>query len=338
MSRVTDTLLTLATWTLLIAIVRKPLSYFHWATTAVVLASSYAAVAFYTLKEDLEEAQTGGAVVLPSAFTHDDGTAWIWFDYVKRTSLLVGWVSMGIVSYSNFIGKPRIGRVCTQWVVNVNVLEAAALAFQYLDVVLGVSLIVVGVLGVGVSLDDDGYVIVERERDDGLFGFRKLSYLPSARTYVRLYMITLGTWHATSLFFDDSTTFFTLTCLLPLLWMEALATRGAAPLVPHLTPPSSRATAYEARLVGKAMMLRVYALVWYTILDTLADKRSMEMSSNAVFDGPSPVITDHGARNALQLGVTLLLLAACVFNDWRIARCAPRSQRANSEAVVASPL
>lgn len=138
-----------------------------------------------------------------------------WFIIVKRISLFLGY---GVYVWL-YATNSKTPRVITQWVLAINVAEAALLAMVQFEFVIGLMLF---------ALSPFSPQFFVRGSDRTLYGERgnvlqteRFNFL-SVKWYMRCYLFILGVWHLTSVYFISLNTevAISLTCFIPAMLNE----------------------------------------------------------------------------------------------------------------------
>jgi len=212
---------------------------------------------------------------------------WDWFDWAKRPSLFAGWGALCSIQFFRDATWPS---VFTQWVLAANVLEAGLRGIQDKDYVSGILCILLSPFSPFIFVSGDGYV--KFKQDCKILGLPLWNPLP-CRWYCRMHCVTLGAFYAFGKSFKTASLFFTLTCTIPLMWMECVD--------------------QEMSNTAQIFMIRPCSLIWAAIVDSFA---FTQYTNFPTIGDAADWLLDHViARNVLQAIVTFVLLSACLMRD-----------------------
>ena len=140
---------------------------------------------------------------------HDDG--YDWFDYVKRASLIVAYLSKVLM----YCLPGKVTTTIYQWVLTINVLEAGILGVVANDFVCGVLLIILTPFSPKFSVKEGMWIA-----ESGHI-FLLHPYI-SAQNYIRFYLSVLFTYSIFGVHFIEKEVniFAGISCLVPLILNE----------------------------------------------------------------------------------------------------------------------
>jgi hypothetical protein len=262
-------------WVLVTYFAYRPLRYMNILTAGILFAAVHAP--------------------FQNAHLLDAYSAYTWFDWLKRASLIVVWACFVFIDQLRSAKWPS---VFLQWVLAANVLEAGIKATQDADFVCGVPICLLFVFSPHFFVDADGHVYLLR--DSKVLGL-PIQNPVSFRWYFRLYFVLIGAWHSCGILFHQrrSVVFTTLTCLIPLFWMECIDR--------------------DLARTGRICMIRLYAIIWATIMDTTAFSEYVNVTT--AFDAMG-FMRNALVRNLLQAAFIIVLLGACAVADkWKPLPC-----------------
>eukprot|EP01083_Nonionella_stella_P049501 131884_1 len=208
---------------------------------------------------------------------------WGWFDYVKRLSLVIGYLSYVWI----FTTNSKASRIFSQWVLALNVAEAGVLALEYLEIVSGVLLIACSPFSPRFFRNKENKTLLGEPGN--LLQRERFNYL-SVKWYFRCHLIILGAWYITSVHFNiwHTTVFLLLTCVIPLAANEYCFDN----FVNHFN-------------------IRTFALFIATANDSSFDPRWVNKQPPDMVPDDLNIIV----RNCIQLSIILFLFGLCVLND-----------------------
>ena len=323
-------------WTVLVWLAHKPIATMHHVTLGLFVGA-------------MSSVASGNGS--PERFV-----TYEWFEKAKIISLLACWPVFFIVD--TFRNHPRAVYLFVQLVVNINVLEAALRAFEIRDYVCGIGMFAIGFVAPGFGVDQSGYLVIYTD-GCGLLRDGRLPCLRSARTYFRLHFTFLLTWYLTSTWSANCLVYFAVSCIIPMVIMEALMkppytlvstnpvvnaeAKGADNSLFTASIKSERrstgmlvgdlpeAELRDARLLGKAMTVRIGALVWLVIIGMWLDPDVTEYSTRLMvpqprggypdpyLDGEEDTPAIVLKRNMAQAAIVAVCIIIFAVNDRRVA-------------------
>ena len=247
-----------------------------------------------------------------------------WFDWVKRASLILGFLVLVSLDSDRF-RRATWPVVTAQVVLFANVFEAGIFGCSYSDYVVGIFICVLSFFSPHCYTDDEsGYLCVTSHDMDGgtdgrpvarFWGRKQWKSPMPARWYIRMYCILIGVLHTFSPSFHTTSIFYGLTCWIPLCLCEGERLRYGS-------------VVSEARW----FTIRLNMLFAVVVVDTLANS-SMTAAMNATLGHVSFVIDDAVVRNIVHGLVVVVLGVGCHVIDRRTKAGGVASAR-----VVAAPV
>ena len=209
-----------------------------------------------------------------------------WFDYAKRSSLFAGYLMYLYFYYYNC----KTSRILTQWLLAINVFEAALLALQNLEIFVSLGLLLITPFSPQVFVNEtqDGTLTTLYGIPGNIFQNKKYNYL-SVQWYFRCHLIILGGWYFTSAYFNlwGSSIYATLTCFFPLILNE-----------------------YYLNNWWNHFSVRTFALFIGAAMDSSLDFDWLNKQPDYISNNLNIII-----RNVIQIFTILSIFGLCILND-----------------------
>mmetsp|Transcript_51022 Transcript_51022/g.84712 ORF Transcript_51022/g.84712 Transcript_51022/m.84712 type:complete len:303 (+) Transcript_51022:30-938(+) len=206
-----------------------------------------------------------------------------WFIYAKRSSLIVGY----LVYVAIYTTNSKASRVIAQWVLTINVLEAAVLALQFREIIVGVLLIAISLFSPLIFVNENDQTLMGKSGN--LLQKEKYNFL-SVKWYFRCHFIFLGVWYPTSVYFNERgvSLFDFLSCAIPFVLSE-----------------------YRLNNFVNHFSVRTFALFIAVAIFSTFDREWLTKQPGAIISANLNIVV----RNLIQTVLILVCVALAVLND-----------------------
>lgn len=215
---------------------------------------------------------------------HSTRETWSWFNWVKRLSLVFGWIAvLGLMYAPGQSRRAHAARTYAQLVLCINVLEAGLLMVQNQSYAIGIGMILVCPFSPAMYQAPGAawYFDLSAHGGRSLLGMWLNNPL-HPRWYFRIYYLLIGVMHFFDPFFENTKIHTTLTCLIPFVHME-------------LFMPEAKE---GARVVTIFICERVIPIVWIAWIDSFAYTRYQAVTTGFQWQW---IRTDVAMRNVAQM-------------------------------------